>query len=280
MLGILIGVTAAIGFSIKPTVIIAVIAILVTHILFTKMNKKCLIRSAATLASIIIVFGGAAISIQTILNNQNILKIEQNVSTPLTHFFMMGMNEMPVNGRSYYGAWYDKDVEFTFSKKTTDEKKEANIEVIKSRFKEYGVTGYAKHLVNKARWITSEGNFFWGGEGGFAKWSDMKSDTLRELFTPGGQNYRVYLYFSQAVWIIAMLGMVIPLLFNKINSRNKTLLMLRLSSFGILLFIMLFEGRSRYLMNYLPCFIVLASYGFSCMLNKQKLKVPKFLKKR
>lgn len=35
-----------------------------------------------------------------------------------------------------------------------------------------------------------------------------------------------------------------------------------ISVFGVMLFLLIWETRSRYLMIYLPVFVVLASYGF------------------
>ena len=43
---------------------------------------------------------------------------------------------------------------------------------------------------------------------------------------------------------------------------------MRCAIFGILCFILLFEGRSRYMINHLPFFVMLASYGFQSITDQ------------
>jgi hypothetical protein len=81
-----------------------------------------------------------------------------------------------------------------------------------------------------------------GMEGGFLQ-TDFENATplqsfLRNLVYRQGAYYDIYVY-------------------------SEGLLIIRLCVIGIFLFVLLFEGRARYLINHLPYLCLLAGYGFN-----------------
>ncbi len=264
---VLIAIINYIGYLIKPTVVIILIAIFVIEILYNinKIKQKVFHISLYALMIIVMLFSNIAWN--AYIQNQNIIKIDSELKTPLTHFYMMGLNYS--NG--FYGAWNSKDVELTDSYKTHAKKVKANMKVIDSRLNNYGLAGYLEFLTAKARWITSEGNFFWGGEGDFAKFQiDKHSSIIQNLIYTNGNYYSYYQYFVQGIWICLMFLCAFPFLLNIINRKSEDdmhISLVRCTIFGIILFILLFEGRSRYLILYLPFFCILATSGIKGIVN-------------
>lgn len=169
-----------------------------------------------------------------------------------------------------YGAWNANDLNFSLSFNTKEEKIEANKKVIKQRFENFGPLGYANFILNKARWITSEGNFFWGGEGNFANFKiDDSSSIVENLIYTNGKYYSLYQYIIQGVWITLMFLISISTLNFILNKKNNFYdFSFSIIIFGIILFILLFEGRSRYLILYLPFFTMYASNGLNTIIKK------------
>lgn len=282
---LIMGTCACIGYLIKPTIVIPVIAIVLIHLLFHLKNKKRLLKSAVYFSLVLATFLTVTACYQGFTRVH--FPQDKEKETPLTHFAMMGLQETKLpNGTSMYGAYYRQDVKNTFAQPTKEEKIAFNLKVIQQRLEEKGPLGYLQYLNNKARWITSEGNFFWGGEGGFANFDYMTDCFIKELINPGsnrlgyymredgktqpGQYFNLYFYFSQAVWILLMFCITAPLFLKKKGSREKGVLILRCSIFGLMLFLLLFEGRSRYLINQLPYFILLASFGLNQIIAMRK----------
>ena len=54
----------------------------------------------------------------------------------------------------------------------------------------------------------------------------------------------------------------------KYNEKNEYLDIGKLAIIGIILFILIFEGRARYLVNYIPIFIFIGVDGLKISLNK------------
>lgn len=268
-----IGFSACIGMFIKPTVIISVIAIFIIDFL-TVASKKQLKR---VLVSFVIVLGSTLCCnllcnafISNSVGRYIALKQKDKFSVPATHFIMMGMQEYKVNdGTTVYGAYLSDDVSFTLSKPTKDEKVKANCEEIKKRLKKFGICGYIKFIYNKANWILSDGTFWWGKEGSFLTTPFYAKAPLcvflQQIFSNGQAKYYKYVNIIQGFWIAVQFLLIVPLFLAKKDYNNINSAVLRLTLIGIILFILLFEGRSRYLINHLPIFITLASYGiWSC----------------
>lgn len=259
-----------VGYLIKPTVVIILIAIMITMFIFNLHTLKNTLLNCSMFFLISMIIFGCNSSWQYYINNQNIIKINSEISTPMIHFYMMGLKS--TNGQ--YGGWNQQDVQYTFSYKNQNDKKDAELKVIKERLNDYGMSGYLKFLFKKACWVTSEGDFYWGREGNFAKFNlDDDSSLICRLFYTNGSYHWIYRYLTQGLWIMLMFLIICPLFisFKNNGSKNIDISLIRCTLLGIILFNMLFEARSRYLILYLPLFCILASYGFMCILNKFKI---------
>nr|WP_302598881.1 hypothetical protein [uncultured Cellulosilyticum sp.] len=257
------GILLWINYMIKPTAIIIFIAIYLVELAFGVINSKLkntLKSVGMSLIIMIVIYSGMTIAWNRFIEIQPYFKIEQEKSVPMQHFMMMGLTQ----SGEFYGMWNEEDINCTLSYATTEERKVANVIKIKEKLKDYGAFGYLDYVMKKARWITSEGTFFWFGEGNFANSREIDNSLFKNLWYPEGKYYDMYQYISQTVWIWILIMCSIPLYFmfkKKSNQYDYWHSIIRCTLMGIILFILLFEGRSRYLILYLPFFCILAIMG-------------------
>lgn len=267
LLAALMGLCTAMGVMVKPTAILVAIAIavvtLVRHIrrlrvLFIKQN---FVRAGAfALAALC-----AGALYQGYVARQTFVPTTPGMSTPMAHYLMMGLSELrDADGRAtYYGSWNEADVVQTHSLATTEEKTRASLETTLARWRERGFFGTLKFYFNKMRWFTADGTFFWGGESGenFMDYSQKKDTVFSGYIYTNASFYPVYAGWMQAVWVLTWLLTLVGVHLGKKHRTPKELLILQVTIVGILLFVTLFEGRSRYLFLYTPFFIMAAMYG-------------------
>lgn len=277
LLASIIGVVALIGYQIKPTNIIVLIAIVIGTLLYSVKDKKSILNYISICLCIFF-----AMILTKIVYDNTIANIEvsgvklsdnENIEVPFTHFLMMGMQERTIeeSGTRVYGSYSGDDYEYTLSFETKEERISANIKEVKRRLKNFGVVGYLEFLDNKVNWILHDGTFFYGGEGGFVSSEPIKTNRIAKIiqkyYIPNNPEYNKLAHLYEGVWLSILFFMVTPILKKE---HNKEVFVLRLTIVGIILFLMLFEARSRYLINHLPIFILLSVYGFSCICNKKR----------
>lgn len=264
----LIFVGSLIGYLIKPTCIIILIAIVLIELWkFLFIENKLKIKKISIIPSILmalIVFMGINIF------SMNSLGYEKNKDTeiPMTHFLMMGMNS------ESKGVYNQDDVNFTNSHVGKDNKVKANLNVVKNRLLDYGVSGYLNLLGNKLLTNYNDGTFAWGVEGGFystifEQKNRVMSPVLREICYNDGKYYDYYATYQQCIWI-TILVLVLCSIKKIAIDRNDGLYAVVLTVIGITLFLLLFEARARYLYLYSPYFIILATVGLNTLICSTK----------
>ena len=131
---IALSVISVIGFLFKATVIFALFAIVID--IFFNSKFKDFIKRLLIIACISIIC-------LTIINKviDHVLDISKEdynrFKFPYTHHIMMALNTT--------GGYKEKDVQYTTSFPTYEEKKNANINVIKERISKRGIYGTARH---------------------------------------------------------------------------------------------------------------------------------------
>jgi len=178
-----------------------------------------------------------------------------------------------------FGAWNHEAAGLNHG--TTEEKHENFVSFIRERLKEYGALHYGSFLFSKARWITSEGNFFWMSEaGGPAEFPNPEGNILREFMYPNGKWFSYYLLSANGLWIVIFFGLCMGMLmpcftgFGKNRLRRNFDLFLCLAVFFSIFVILFTEGRSRYLISFLPifCIVSVSGYAYLGQLVKNMLK--------
>ena len=258
----LVTLVTALGYLIKPTVVIVLIAIVIIRaILLFKSHPK--FKKVASSFFIVVLVVVSLWGFKNLTYLAIGFKPDKESEFSLTHYLMMGLNEDSNGG--YSGA----DYRFSAYYLNSAERKQAEIEETIKRLKNYG-WDYPEFLFKKSMSVYNDGTFFWSGEGTFDDGSytyfyqdtsginNSLSESLHQFYWYNEDNYAVFVNIAQAFWLFTLLG----ILGNWSGEPNKKETLIMLSLLGLSLFLLLFEQRSRYLYLYLPLFITLSINGW------------------
>ena len=252
------------GYMIKPQTAILFISICLVSILFIRLRyiKKTLKYLSIALISILISY----FFIVIFMSNNNItINRELEISYP--HFVKMGLNNVT------NGGYLSDDAGKSMSFKSTKERKEENIEVIKERLSEYGIDGLLKHQIKKTLVTYNDGTFVWSQEGNFY-WEIKEEKSrierfFRNIYYESGSNHSIFKYIVQGAWLIILSIQTLTIFIKRENMDNSMRVVL-LSLIGLFVFESIFEARARYLYTYVPIFIVSGMIGLNEFLNWMK----------
>ncbi len=248
-----IGITAFIGINIKFTIIIVYIAILLYEFLQLPIETKETFKqrgfSFLKLMGIPILVIVMFSIFKSAFTNKMIKDTEaiEREKFPLTHWIMMGLT-VP-NG------YYHPSVEFTGEFPTVEEKQQANLMEIKRLLQTNGPRFYWEKL--KYTW----------GDGTFTAAEKLRREPVRttrlhSYILASGDKNQYYLYFSQiqmiSIWVLIAFSSFS--LSKRKETENSLYFIGRICIIGLMAFFMLWEPRARYLVNFIPIF-VLTSYG-------------------
>lgn len=259
------------GFKMKPTAAIMMIAILMAegiHII-GNIKRNCVEEILAKSVKIFCI-GAMSVVIYSMMFSTAInstgLKIDKEANTGALHMIMMGMN--PVND----GTWYSDDVKLSQGITNKEERTKAQIGVIKQRLSDYGAKGFIRHMCKKSLIIFNDGTFAWGAEGGFfdvvcEDKNEVFSPILKNLYYNSGSKYLWLSSIEQMAWIVTLFLSVGLTL----SRKSKDALVVILSLIGIIIFNFMFETRARYIMLYVPIFIIAAMMSLKNVLAYAKI---------
>ncbi len=283
---LVLGVLVFFGFKLKPSTIIIIIAIGIGALCFNKSIRQ---KLATYGRNIIVILCGVMIALIIFtVDERNVLgeylskDIYDAYEMPASYFTMVGLQKQPVSDdKSLWGAFNSEDY-FAVSNITGKSAKEDyTSSVIKNRISSLGFTGYIEFLMAKANFCFEDGTFFWGGEGNFLTnaapaTSNSIGKWIQGFIYYSSANYvSVYSYLLQGVWMTLLLLILMGLIFAPNSYKSLPSMILRIAIFGLLLYLLIFEARSRYLINYLPIFILLAVDGMLhiiCFINSIRIK--------
>lgn len=263
------GVLTIWGYHMKPQCVIVTIAIVlctVPVILWRRQWSKMGVV-------LLLFFGLAAGELSFSVATEPYFEAQTDTSNsmPMTHFLMMGLNENPTT--VCFGGFDYASTSYSSQYGSTEEKKEANLIRIRQELNHYGIKGCLRHIWDKAQMILSDGTFFWQTEGSFyltdysLQEGNEAQQKIRELYygSAGGYDNTRHMQFMSkltGLWYIVLLFAIIPVSRAKKQEQGGVKLWIVVfSALGCIAFTLLFEGRSRYLINYIPFFCMLAGAG-------------------
>lgn len=246
------------GSKIKPTVLIASIAIMISETIYFLYNLEAKqIFDRLKLFTKILLAGCICIFAFSNLFNTAIrttgLSIDREKEMGALNWMMMGLN--PVND----GAYYYEDQKLSTSIENKSERTKAQLEKIKERLFDYGFIGFAKHIGKKALINYNDGTFAWGCEGSFYELIYPDKNTkaapyLKSLYYNDGSKYIYLSTLEHFAWITVLfcsIGVVL------VKIRKETVVVV-LALIGIIIFNLTFEARARYVMLYVSFFVMAA----------------------
>lgn len=264
----LIAAVAYLGYQIKPTVFIVLIALVGVRLLealyrlargqrivWAQVRRRgvALLLAAVTL----VVIHGALNQAYRAAG----LVIDENQRYSLYHFLMMGQNDVS------NGGYYEGDVGFSTSFPGYEERKEADKAVALQRIQSRGLTGQLVFTARKVLSDYNDGTFAWSMEGNFYR--DIKPEPsaaagpLRDFFYSTGQYYPIFQTAVQGLWwgtLLLVLVSAAAALYDLAgkNQCSQAYLVVLVSLIGVTLYDAIFETRARYLYIYVPFYILCA----------------------
>ena len=261
-LWIAMGLVSAVGFSIKPTIVFVLIAAAAV-LVFTKKNALSRRQHASVVIGCLLLafgtFGVGSATIKAAVAGSGTLSFDLNTNDkefPVTHFLKMGSVG--------FGGFNGPDVAETKSIKSVEGRFQNGWDVYRERVSAMGPWGYLAFLDVKGKAILGDGTFFAWGEG-MARQPvelvarDPVSKAVQDYFYYEGPHFAFLRAFWQSLWFVTLLLVAAPPLIRGRSLAQPAAVLMRLALFALLLFLLLFEGRSRYLYMYVPFFILLAA---------------------
>ena len=249
IISLIIGLFTFISLNLKVTALIVLIAYVI-HELIDKNIKKLATIGLIALCS----FSILEVGYTTYIKKTGVIGIDYKYTKeiPFTHFIMMGMYKS--------GAFDAEEWQFTLKLPDRETRKKEHIKVIKRRLNNYGPQGYIKFLNNKVKgqtWGTGTYDFEYNVDT-----FPVEINEFHDYFLATGKNFNIVYYYCQ-YYHFTMLFLILVSTFFSIykNDKNRYASIGRLSIFGILVFLLIWETRSRYLLNFIPVLIFVMLNG-------------------
>ncbi|WP_430611722.1 TIGR03766 family XrtG-associated glycosyltransferase [Enterococcus sp. DIV0876] len=247
-----LGIAAVVGYFIKPSVLILLIAVCLIE-LVSFFAKKWQSKGRLVFLTLTLITAGMTYAVcQHQLDKQTYIAIDEERGIPMIHFMNIGLTKD--------GGYSPEDALAMAKLPTKQEKIDYSKEKIRERLHEKGFVGYVRFLWTKHKNNTADGTFAWLKEGSFIKDGETPDGEgftrwLQEGYYLYGKRIADFRFVAQLWWVICLLMIVMGW-----KRQSKYEQMLRLSIVGGFMFLLLFEGgRSRYLIQFLPLFLLLAS---------------------
>ena len=243
----LAGAILLIGYKVKGNIAVILAAMIVYALV------KCKIKEFACIAlALILGFGSFMMMFKAGYSYLNLVSEESvdHYEYPYTHWVMMGLNGL--------GGYNKKDSVFTAKIDGKQEKAEANIEQIKIRLKKHIKDNtLISHFVNKALWMWTDGTYTIPGH----LKTYVQRSWMHEFFLRNGKYYTYFFAYASAYQLLLAFLMMISALKGIIKSKINSAVLLRGIVFALFIFLLIWEGRSRYLFNLTPVFILVSADG-------------------
>ena len=249
----LTAVISAAGYKIKATLVIFFIAVIIDltfNVLAKREKLPALFIYVGLFCICLIAFSG--VSKNFLFHNGVNEKMVQQEEFPVTHWIMMSLNPQ------YEGGFNQEDVDYTKSYIEKQEKVSANINKIKERVKEMGVSGTAEHV-----FIKKVGRMWGTGDCSAADYvsrQPLSDNILREIFALNGQYNYFYRMCAQLYYVFIIVGILkTAAVLAATYSEIRRDFMIELCFIGVFMFFLIWECNSRYLFVFLPVLGLLTS---------------------
>lgn len=234
--------TISIGYAIKGSIAVVLVAGIVY--LCLTCDWKRTVSAALTFASVFLIINSlilpAYVKSCGIVSDESLDKYR----FPATHWVMMGFNGE--------GKFYDKARHFTGSFPDYESKKEANIREIKKSLSRPS-DKLLDHFNKKISFTWADGSFrtrYYIKEAPNSFWKRAIMNK-KGLLNGYMQTYHVLILISMLISIITAI----------ITKDKSAMILIRLSLFGLAMFLMIWETNPRYIFSFLPLIILMSSDG-------------------
>lgn len=280
-----LGLLAGAGYLIKPVAAIGLAAFVLDYFIYSGeygtarqhikggikvvLTKMLPVATAFTLFILVVVSFHAYIDLKGYNS-----RLDPNKSIPYTHWILMGMNKpLAEGGTSYgYGGFSGDDVKFSRTFKTIKAKEAAEVAQIRQRLGEFGVRGYVSFILKKVEWTWTDGTYYTTVK---LNRFPVKLSMLHKFVLPNrGISNSLYLSFAQLTQGILLFLIFSGALFSLRHKMGSAYRFLLIMCLGLMLFLALWETRSRYLTFMIPILMIMAAAAWDSVISVSR-KIPK-----
>ena len=112
-------------------------------------------------------------------------------------------------------------------------------------------------MTNKAVHNTwGDGTYFVFREGTIIKHTNSK---LWELILKDGAYYRYFYYYSQGFHLAVLTLLMVSLVIGIVNGKINAVLLFKIALFGLFLFLLIWETKSRYILQFAPLLLLISA---------------------
>ena len=255
-----LGFSAFLGYSFKPTAAFPFLAIIILELISSytwSKVKQYLIRISIVSLGILVAY-----ALVTYIISDFGCKIDPNLRFGPIHYFSMGLNEKTK------GIYSQEDVNFAASFSTVKERNTAELLQAAERIENMGIKGLLKHCIRKLLTSFHDGTFAWGIEGNIFsvvfETTDKIALFIRSFYYKNGEHFSWFLNFMQAIWLSVLFLGVCGAGFQPRKELSACLITL----LGLVIYLLLFEVRARYVYIFAPIFLVISACGLSKIENR------------
>ncbi|HEL1583369.1 TPA: glycosyltransferase family 39 protein [Streptococcus suis] len=270
---------SAVGMLIRPTMMILVLALFIILFLQAIWRKFFLLCLGFMLG-----FGLFYSASNVLMKSQNQVEVIEGRGKTALAFIDLGLTYIGTDQIDFQAGLSTFVTEETRVDANYDGRysNEVVLKDIKRRLDEYTFSTFVGHLLMKAKLTVQDGTFGWtykdaSKEGAFFI-NPLYSQTEQNQFAQFIRKTFIYTdekeyifstIYLQLIYSLLVIGLVVQ--FFRFGSSDKEFL-LSLAVFGGLLFLMIFEGgKTRYLIQFLPQILLLASLGWDRILPSKKV---------
>ncbi len=264
---VLFGLTALIGYMLRPIMIIPLTAIFITFILYLIVHKKKIknyfsLNWKKLTAVVLLVFVIVGFSYKGITHTIKEFYPDDSKNFPIVHWLMVGMSENGTIDESYN--------DYTSSFDTKEEKVKGNIKKINELIEGYGPEGLIHHFISKLP-VNYSGYYYYQ-----INKIERPSKFFQYLYGEKSDFINIYSNaFRNFLFILVLMSLFSQLKIRKLDYR----ILFTITLFGMILFYLLWEVKNTYHLPFISIMIILAAFALdplsqkiSNLNNKQKKK--------
>ena len=249
----LMGLAAGIGYGIKATVVIMLIAVIIDAVLDRDFK-----RSIPMLPITVIMIVACTLAAQGIIIRHLDRDEAEKLETPILHWVMMGTVGSGTYNRNEYA--------FTKSFEDPAERRSAVTERLALRLKSYDIGDYAVLFTKKLDVDFGDGTYGLSDCLGCPHGDD---NMLQSFLVKDGEHHAVYKHICTGILIALYIPHIASCVLDVIGKPTaRDLFAPRLAVLGLMLFLLFWEARWRYFSNFVPIIMVLSITGLESIFNR------------
>lgn len=245
---------AALGSVLKITVLIVWVAVAIDLIVLMCGKGRLRIALAGLGVLCFILFSGLWFTRNSMMLPKYNYKQD---GIPYTNWIMMGLQGQ--------GGYNDSDYQAVLSLPDVATRKQYIKDETSNRIEFMGPIGLIQHIGDKLSYTFGDGTYVAPDK---LNRSSVQPSPLHNFVIYTEPGFKYFAYISFGINTTMLLFMMIAS-FKSLWRGNNSITFIRVAVFGLSLFLMIWETRSRYLINFLPLFLLCAAEALPVPLSKE-----------